>query len=214
MIDKMNESSYRKDLRERIIIKACDSFRKNGIKKVTMDEIAASLGISKRTLYEIYKDKETLLIEIILYNREKDRVLIEQICKESTNVLEIILHYLSESIKFLQNTNKQLFSDLKKYPKAYSVLIENKEKESKQKIEFYKSGVDQGLFREDVNFEILTLLVEEQFDLLLNTDICGAYSFVEVFESIFFTFIRGIATEKGAKVLEDFLKEYRKQNVA
>ena len=55
--------------------------------------------------------------------------------------------------------------------------------------------------------------VHEQLDLLMNTDICNKYSFLEVYEAIMFTYIRGISTEKGAKVLEDFITEYRKQRI-
>ena len=48
---------------------------------------------------------------------------------------------------------------------------------------------------------------------LLNTDICNEYPFIEVYESIMFTYIRGISTEKGARVLEEFISEYRKNRV-
>ena len=47
--------------------------------------------------------------------------------------------------------------------------------------------------------------------MLMNTDICEEYSFVEVYESIMFTYLRGISTERGAKVLEEFVREYRKK---
>jgi len=49
--------------------------------------------------------------------------------------------------------------------------------------------------------------------VLLNTDICNEYPFIEVYESIMFTYIRGISTEKGARVLEDFIQEYRKNRI-
>ena len=74
-------------------------------------------------------------------------------------------------------------------------------------------GIKQGIFSDDVNFAIVNLLVHEQLDLLMNTDICNKYSFLEVYEAIMFTYIRGISTEKGAKVLEDFITEYRKQRI-
>ena len=60
---------------------------------------------------------------------------------------------------------------------------------------------------------LINLLVRDQLDLLMNSDICNEYSFLEVYESIMFTFLRGISTEKGARVLEDFICEYRKNQV-
>ena len=64
--DNMKEHPQRLELRERIIDTALNSFATHGIKSITMDDIAAALGISKRTLYEVFSDKETLLMECIL----------------------------------------------------------------------------------------------------------------------------------------------------
>ena len=82
--------------------------------------------------------------------------------------------------------------------------------DSEETLKFFKEGVRQGLFRDDINFSIAGLLVYNQLDLLMNSDICNQYSFIAVYESIMFTFLRGISTEKGSKMLEDFIREYRK----
>lgn len=92
------------------------------------------------------------------------------------------------------------------------MMKDRSESDSEKTMSFFKSGVEQGIWA-DVNFEIVNLLVREQFDVLLNTDICNEYPFIEVYESIMFTYIRGISTEKGAKVLEEFISEYRKNRV-
>ena len=152
MIENVKENSQRGELRDRIIETASEAVTAHGIKSITMDDIAASLSISKRTLYEVFQDKESLL-------------------------------------------------------KNY------RERDSDSTIEFFKMGIKQGIFRDDVNFAIVNLLVHEQLDLLMNTDICNKYSFLEVYEAIMFTYIRGISTEKGARVLEDFITEYRKQRI-
>ena len=145
------DASQKAELRERIIMTATEAFTLKGIKCITMDDIAAALGISKRTLYEVFADKESLLKECILQKQaERDKYL-QEIYEQSNNVLEVIL--------------------------------------------------------------AVFLLVREQFDVLLNTDICNEYPFIEVYESIMFTYIRGISTEKGAKVLEEFISEYRKNRV-
>ncbi len=157
MTEHGKDASQRVELRERIITAATEAFTSKGIKSITMDDIAAALGISKRTLYEVFSDKESLLKECILKAQADD---------------------------------------------------------SQKTMSFFKTGVEQGIFRPDVNFAIVNLLVREQFDVLLNTDICNEYPFIEVYESIMFTYIRGISTEKGAKVLEDFIQEYRKNRIA
>jgi hypothetical protein len=78
---------------------------------------------------------------------------------------------------------------------------------------FFKSGVEQGIFRDDVNFEIVNILLREQMDFLHSAEIVKAYSFIEVYESIVFIFLRGISTEKGQKILDEFIGNYRKQKM-
>lgn len=211
MGEHTKHSTSRVELRERIILAAVELFTTNGIKSITMDEIAASLGISKRTLYEVFPDKETLLEECILKSQKDGDIFVKGVIETSSNVLEVLLRCYQWSIERFHATNKKFFEDIKKYPKAYQLMKNNRNPEDT--VNFFKEGVKQGIFRDDVNFAIINLLVRDQLDLLMNSDICNEYSFLEVYESIMFTFLRGISTEKGARVLEDFICEYRKNQV-
>lgn len=213
MTEHAKEVSQKEELRDRIIVKATEAFTKNGIKCITMDDIAALLGISKRTLYEVFSDKETLLTECILKVHKERNDFLTELSARSNNVLEVILAVFQKSIEAFHSTCKRFFEDIKKYPKVYELMQNKRESDSESTIAFFKSGVEQGIFRSDVNFEIVNLLVREQFDLLLNTEICNEYPFLEVYESIMFTYIRGISTEKGAQVLESFIQEYRKNRI-
>ena len=213
MTEHGKDASQRAELRERIVVTATEAFTSKGIKSITMDDIAAALGISKRTLYEVFSDKESLLKECILKAQSDRDKYLQQIFEESHNVLEVILAVFQKSIEVFHKTNKRFFEDIKKYPKVYEMMRARQDSDSEKTMSFFKVGVDQGIFRSDVNFAIVNLLVREQFDVLLNTDICNEYPFIEVYESIMFTYIRGISTEKGAKVLEDFIQEYRKNRI-
>lgn len=200
------------ELRERIIATATEAFTSKGIESITMDDIATALGISKRTLYEVFSDKETLLKECLLKAQADRESYVHGVYEKAENVLEVILAVFQKSIEVFHQTNKRFFEDIKKYPKIHELMKQRSEIDSQETMSFFLSGVEQGIFRPDVNFSIVNLLVREQFDVLLNTDICNEYPFIEVYESIMFTYIRGISTEKGAKVLEDFIVEYRKKN--
>ncbi|RGM49738.1 MULTISPECIES: TetR/AcrR family transcriptional regulator [Bacteroides] len=202
---------FRPELRERIIETAVEAFTIHGIKSITMDDIANSLGISKRTLYEVFSDKETLLEECILRGQKEADEFVKEVLATAENVLEVLLKCYLRSIEKFHATNKKFFEDIKKYPKAYELLRSRSDQDSEETIQFFKDGVKQGIFRADVNFAIVNLLVREQIDLLMNTDICKRYSFLEVYESIMFTYLRGISTEKGAQELEAFIQEYRKK---
>lgn len=213
MIEHEKDTSQRVELRERIITKATEAFTSNGIKCITMDDVAAALGISKRTLYEVFSDKESLLKECILkVQTDRDQYLLD-VYERSNHVLEVILAVFQKSIEIFHQTNKRFFEDIKKYPKIYTMMQDRRESDTEKTISFFKTGVEQGIFRSDVNFAIVNLLVREQFDVLMNTEICKEYPFIEVYESIMFTYIRGISTEKGARVLNDFIQEYRKSRI-
>ncbi|MDE6349370.1 MAG: TetR/AcrR family transcriptional regulator [Bacteroides sp.] len=211
MGEHTKHATSRAQLRERIIEVAAESFSTSGIKCVTMDDIAASLGISKRTLYEVFSDKESLLEACILRDQEETDRFIVEILRESDNVLEVLLKVYQRSIEKFHGTNKSFFEDIKKYPKAYEAMRRDDHRNHEDAINFFRQGVEQGLFRDDVNFAIVGLLVRHQLDALLETDLCSRYSFLEVYESIMFTFLRGIATEKGALELENFIRGYRQR---
>lgn len=213
MTEHGKDASQRAELKERIITTATEAFTSNGIKCITMDDIATKLGISKRTLYEVFADKESLLKECILkVQTDRDRYL-QEIYEQSHNVLEVILAVFQKSIEVFHQTNKRFFEDIKKYPKIYEMMKDRRDSDSEKTMSFFLSGVEQGIFRADINFAIVNLLVREQFDVLMNTDVCNEYPFIEVYESIMFTYIRGISTEKGAQVLEEFIQEYRMNRI-
>lgn len=210
MGDYTKNPNSRPELRERIVETAVEAFTKHGIKCITMDDIATSLGISKRTLYEVFSDKETLLEECILKKQEESDAFLKEVLASSKNVLEVLLKGYQHSIEAFHATNKNFFEDIKKYPKAYELLTRRRDQDSEETVNFFKEGVSQGIFRDDVNFAIVSMLVRKQIDLLINTDVCKEHSFLEVYESIMFTFLRGISTEKGAQELEAFICEHRK----
>lgn len=213
MTEHGKDASQRVELRNRIITTATEAFTTKGIKCITMDDIAAALGISKRTLYEVFSDKESLLKECILTMQDDREQYLQGIYDQAHNVMEVILAVFQKSIEVFHKTNKRFFEDIKKYPKVYDMMRKRSESDSENTMSFFRLGVEQGIFRSDVNFAIVNLLVREQFDVLLNTDICNKYSFIDVYESIMFTYIRGISTEKGAKVLDNFILEYRRNRI-
>lgn len=213
MKEYTKNSAPRLELRARIVDTAVKSFSAQGIKSVTMDDIAGSLGISKRTLYEVFPDKETLLEESILKEQESTALFAKEVLKNSANVLEVLLKLYQRSIEKFHATNKKFFEDIKKYPRAYELIKRNHNRNLEEAVNFFKEGVKQGIFRDDVNFAVVSLLVHEQLNLLIDSDLSTQFSFLEVYESIMFTFLRGISTKKGADELDLFIHDYRKKQI-
>ena len=92
-------SSYRKDLKERILVTSMRAFKEHGIRSVRMDDIATTLGISKRTIYEIYSNKEELLLDGIM-REDKARKLDSQLYAQdkSHTVMDLIF---GSSVKWI-----------------------------------------------------------------------------------------------------------------
>lgn len=88
------ENEYKKELKARILSLASTMFFQNGIRKVKMNDIAACLKISKRTLYEVYQNKEDLLYEVVVMNDKRKKEEIEKFDKPGLNVINIVMHVL------------------------------------------------------------------------------------------------------------------------
>lgn len=209
MKEQAKYPTARQELREKIIIAAGELFAKEGIRSITMDDIAASFGISKRTLYELFSDKEALLIECIRRNIKIEEAYMREQTAQSLNVLEILLKRYQRSIERFHATSKKFFDDIMKYPRAYEQLKNGNNRTTEDAVNFFKEGVRQGYFREDVNFPIVSHLLRTQMDILIESDICKTYPFLDVYESIMFTFLRGISTEKGVRELERFITQHK-----
>jgi len=195
------------DLKERIVQTALVLFGKYGIKSITMDEIASGLGISKRTLYETFKDKESILMECYLYKKKLRNDYAVEVMKESDNVLDVILKVQKKQLEDLLNVNQRFFDDLfKYYPRVEQMIREDQAEHQKEARAFFEIGVGQGIFRKDLDFDIISMLITEQINWLMHSKLKEQFPFVKVFRSILYTYMRGISTPKGQEILEEFIQ--------
>ena len=113
------------EIRDRIILEAGTLFARYGIRSITMDALAEEMGISKRTIYENFKDKDTLLTEVITFHKKKQLADLQQILKEEQNIVDAMFSLLHESINNMKQVNPMFFHDLKKYhPQIFLQLQE------------------------------------------------------------------------------------------
>ncbi len=178
-----------------------------------MSDIANHLGISKRTLYEVFKDKEDLLhncLQVKMCDADSET---EKWILHSENVIDALMHLYAKHLNEAHQMNKSLVHDLRKYhPKLYKI-IEDKQKESSNVfIPLFEKGIQQKLIRDDINVELLAWVLTSQFKALWEYEMpLDKYSFTEYLEAIILNFTRGIATVEGQKKIDE-LSTKIKQN--
>ncbi len=203
-IDRHSNSEQRK----RVIAMAGKMFAEQGIRKVRMDDVASALGMSKRTLYEMFADKEELLLECMKVDQEKKREYAAQVASTANNVLEIVFCLYQYGMEEMKNVNSSMYRDIKKYPKVCEFLNQRKAQSAQNSRKFYETGVRQGLLREDINFDIFQFLVDLSMNGFLNDEmLMNRWTLTEVLDTVVRVNMRGICTEKGQRILDEFLKE-------
>lgn len=198
------------EVRDRIIEEATNQFFKYGIRNVTMDDIAVAIGISKRTVYEVFKAKNELIETCLLFlnRKEEDRHL--EITSAARNVIEAIFASMQDGIKLIHLVNPAFFYDLKKYyPKLWrSINDDRRKKNYSQMHKQLRKGINEGLFRKDFDIEIVSKLFHEQLNLIGDEEIFprDKYDRVDLFKNLVINFARGISTKKGIELIDQMLK--------
>lgn len=179
-----------------------------------MDELAASLGISKRTIYENYADKEQLLLAFLLQFRDERDKKVAQVLTRTNNIIEFFI----EMMKIHENMplyTAKFYEDIYKYyPNVYEKIKEDTQRSN----EFLKSvlnrGIEQGYVRENLNTEVTAFLVEESTYIYIRASYLETppFTFRELFSTMMTNFIRGISTEKGIKIIDGYLAKHSNKN--
>ena len=198
-------TAYRASLRERIIEKAMQEFSMHGIRAVKMDDLAADLGISKRTLYEIFKDKETLLLEGIkeYYNRKREYLF--DYAEENHDVMEIVLESYRMKVEEVRSVNPAFYQDLIKYPKVTHFMKESQEASRTAFLDFMNRGVEDGYFRKEVNYQLVPHIFDALGQHVLNNSLLQQYSVEELYSNFFLIALRGFCTDKGQHAIDKLI---------
>lgn len=198
-------------LKKQVVEEASRAFAKLGIRSVRMDDIAFSLSMSKRTLYELFHDKEQLLLEVIRMHRQEMNEYLTEIASKAENALEVIFAFYRRKSKELYDLNPQFLRDLRKYPKVLEFIREEQRSLDAAALNHFKEGVEQGIFREDINFEIINQAMSMQLDLIVHSDLSENYPLSDIYREITFLHMRGITTEKGMRMVDAFLQDVREK---
>ena len=197
------------ELRQRIIEVSSDLFMSNGCKSVTMDEVATANGISKRTLYEHFKDKTNLLEECLIMMEAKMIEVGERAFKGSKSILELVCIEHESQTDMMVNMRIRFFDELKKYyPALYNKMYSrftDYHKVTTRK--FLERGQQEGLFLKNIDMELVGKMVFQIASMIQDSEIFSLanHSRKQLFRESMVMYFRGISTEEGIKMIDKYL---------
>ena len=196
-------TEYREQLRGLILETAMKEFCARGIKQVKMDDIAQKLAISKRTLYEIYANKEALLFEGIKQREEDyDHQIKKFMATKAVTVIDVMALYYKLRMDAVKDLNPIFFSDLHKYHRIIAYLTQLHTERSVQMKDFFETGVKQGFFCVDANIMLMSDIEQVVMRYVMEAQLYQKYGVQHIFHNVLLLFIRSICTEKGIAQLE------------
>ncbi len=192
--------------KKEIITGALRVFMQKGIKSVNMDDVSKELGISKKTLYLVVKDKEELVQKGVEVFCKKEDLEMNLIQSKSLNAIEESLEIKKWVLNVLDGIHPSVAFELEKYyPKVSRRMQEHRKKVIyKSLFENLLKGQEEGFYRKDLNPDIIVKIYISRIETLFDQRIfpLSEYALSNLYIESFNYNIRGIASEKGLKYLE------------
>jgi AcrR family transcriptional regulator len=194
--------------KERILEGAQELFFKAGIRSITMDDIARHLGMSKKTIYLHYKDKDELVTALVQTRLEQDKCEMQIAANNSSNVLEELINMMTCSEEIFSRANPILMHDMQKYHadawKKFQSFKAGVVVESMSSI--LTRGVEQGYVRPEIDVTIIAKMRVWQIELGFNSEVFPhqAFNTWKVQLQFMEHFAYGICTAKGRKLLDNY----------
>jgi TetR/AcrR family transcriptional regulator, cholesterol catabolism regulator len=201
------------EMKERIKQKADELFRSYGIKSITMDEIAGRLGVSKKTIYQFFSDKDELVDEVVgellTYNQSccnKDRA-------KATDAIHEVFLAMEMVQQMFQNMNPVILYDIERnHPVTFQKFLQHKNKFLLQVIkENIERGKKEELYRPDINTEVIAKIRLETMMLPFNQEIFpkSKFNLVDLEHQLIEHFLFGVATMKGHKLILKYQQQIK-----
>ncbi len=196
------------EIKDKILEVAFRLFLRRGIKSVSMDDIAIELGVSKKTIYKWFENKDEIVeaaLQAYLSDMDRECAGFPGV---TNNAIEELFSIMAMVRQKLVGVNPSLFFDLQKYhPKAYQLWVQHKnEVIYGQIVDNINRGKAEGLYRHDLNIEIMARMRLLQTEHSFNPDFFPPEQFdmQKVQLAILEHFMLGIATLKGHKLINKF----------
>lgn len=184
-------------------------FMRYGLKSVSMDDIARSMGVSKKTLYQLIENKEALITEVMIANREKDMQMIMEAVNASSDAIDEFLRISRNFIREMREVSPTTLYDLKKY--YGSIWEEQMEGHIDTFIlcigtNLYR-GVEEGLYRDDMLPDVIARIYAQTVLAITDTSIFPAKDLPldQIIRQHALYHLNGVVNEQGKKQLAALL---------
>ena len=188
-------------------------YHRYGIKSVTMDDVAHHLCISKKTLYEYFKDKKDLVTKVLDAEHSCNCMVFEEIMKRKLNAIEELFEMYKSIKKMIQDYNPSMDYDIRKYyPDLYTRVREARRAAMVgNSLINMKKGKKEGLYRKDLSEDILARLHMFRIENLADTELFSPdeLNSFEVFHELFVYHLQGIMSSKGRDFFEKNFGKFR-----
>ena len=165
-------NEYRKELKSRIIDYAMGEFYKRGVRAVKMDEISQGLHVSKRTVYEIFGDKEELLLAGLKIKSLEMREKLETYsCNVAHNVVDIIGYFYKLQMEVNSMVGVAFYEEIHRMPRVIEFFKQEHEREFADRVKFLKAGVEERLFRQDIDYSLTMELLSASMSEIMRNQI-------------------------------------------
>jgi AcrR family transcriptional regulator len=196
------------EIKDRILGAAIGLFTRNGIRSVSMDDIATHLGISKKTLYKWFENKDQIVSAVINNHLSSVQGECEVLIGQTDNAVDEMVQMMDWAKRQFANINPNAIHDLRKYyPAAWGLFHAHKNNFILSQIQAnLRRGVQEGLYRADLDVEVLSRLRLAQIDILFDPDIFPHARFDQprVQMACNEHFLLGMVTLKGHKLINEY----------
>lgn len=196
------------EVADRILEGARELFFSYGIRSVSMDDIARHLGMSKKTVYQNFKDKDEIVNMLLVASLESNEKQLKKLETDSKDAVQEIILIMKHIAEMFSRINPNLFYDMQKYyPEAWKTFQAFKQRSMIKMVETnLQQGISQGYFRNDINVRILAKMRIEQVEMAMNPMIFShdKFNIAEVQLCMIDHFLHGITTLKGHKLLNKY----------
>jgi AcrR family transcriptional regulator len=191
--------------REQIIEAVLNQFLKHGIKQMTVQKLVEPMGLSTKTVYKYFEDKEELLKHCLLKHYSEMAKGIIDLDKAFSNPVLVLYNIWNDAISLDFGVNHLFYQDLNYYyPELQDSILKKVFRNMPSRLETsITRGIEDGYFRKDIDPVICMSVMELLYTSITRTERFKNYqvSTLVIMQNTMHAYLRGLCTEKGIKEL-------------